>query len=175
VGVNLDMTNDSLRSFVAVPLAAVFLILVLCLFAMQKPPAMGLRVPVPHVRTFPFADCYDDRDVWVRIAKNGGIRINETSVSRNELKLRISEIYENRKEPNAIFMLVDPEVPYGDFVDVYNEVSSANRSLHVGLMTDGLKELLYSCPAGASCGLDWPDHKYIPSCLQFKHISRPAR
>jgi biopolymer transport protein ExbD len=113
--VSIMITNDSLRSFVAVPVAAVFLILLLCLLAMGKRPAMGLRVPVPHVRTLPFAECYDDRSVWVRLAKNGGIRINETSVSRNEVKLRISEIYENREGPNAIFMLVDPEVPYGDF------------------------------------------------------------
>jgi biopolymer transport protein ExbD len=161
------MTSESLRSFLTVPLAAVFLILVLCLFETERPPAMGLRVPVSHVRTFPFAECYDDRSVWVRLAKNGDIRINETPVSRNELKLRISQIYDNREEPNAIFMLVDPEAPYGDFVDVYSKVSSANRSLRVGLMTDGLMALLNACPTGASCGLDWPDHKYIPWCLQF--------
>jgi len=169
-GVYLGMTNDSLRSFLAVPLAAVFLILFLPLFVTGKQPSMGLRVPVAHVRTFPFAECNDDRSVWVLLAKNGGIRINETPVSRRELKLRISEIYENREEPNAIFMLVDPEVSYGDFVDVYNEVSSANRSLHVGLVTDGLMALLNACPTGEACGLDWPDHKYIPWCL---HLNLP--
>jgi len=166
-GVNLGMTNNNLRSYLAGPLAALFLILFLCLFAMGRAPAVGLSVPIAQVRTFPFAECNDDRSVWVFLAKNGGIRVNETPVPRNELRRKISQIYENRQEPNAIFMLVDPEVPYESFVDVYNEVSSANSSLQVGLVTGGLMELLKACPAGASCGLDWPDHKYIPWCLYY--------
>ena len=163
------MTSDSFRSFVALPVASVFLILILCLFAIDKPPATGLRVPVTHVRTFPFSDCYDDRSVWVIVSKDGGVRINETAVPRNELKLRISQIYENRQESNATFMLIDPDVPYGDFLEIYDQVSSANRSLHVGVITDGVMKALKSCPMGASCGLDWPDHKYIPWCLYFNH------
>ena|ERR1039457_4488483 len=120
------MTNDSLRSFVTVPLATIFLILLLCIFTQKRPPATGLIVPVTHVRTFPFNDCNDDRSVWVLLLKDGGIRINETPVPRNELRLRISQIYANRQEPNAVFMRVDPEVPFGDFLDVYDRVVSSS-------------------------------------------------
>ena len=174
------MTIDNLRSFLAIPLAAAFLILVLCLFARERPPAMGLRAAVPRVRIFPFADCYDDRPIWMTLSKDGSIHINETPISGKELKRTLSKIYDGRGEPNAIFMRVDPEVPYGDFVDVYNEVSSVDQNLHVGLMTDGLIRLLKECPVGASCGLDWPDHKYIPWCLSFNnlpvgHLRSPVR
>jgi biopolymer transport protein ExbD len=168
------MTSDSLRSFAAVPLATVFLIVLLCIFTQKRPPATGLSVPVTHVRTFPFNDCYDDRSVWILLFKDGGIRINETPVPRNELRLRISRIYADRQEPKAAFMRVDPEVPFGDFLDVYERVVSASHGLRVGVITDGLESGLKACPKGASCGLDWPDHDYIPWCLYFNSPALPV-
>jgi len=173
-GVEFNVINDSLRSFVAVPLATVSLILLLCIFTQKMPTAMGLSVPLTHVRTFPFNDCYDDRSVWVLLLKDGSIRINETPVPRNELRTLVAEIYANRQEPNAVFMRVDPEVPYGDFVDVYGRVVSASRALHVGVITDGLESRLKECANGASCGLEWPDHDYIPWCLYFPSPALPV-
>ena len=133
----------------------------------RRPPALGVSVPVATVRTFPFKDCYDDRSVWVLLLKDGSIRINETPIPRNELKLHISEIYTNRQEPNAAFMRVDPEVPYADFVDAYSDVVSGHHGLRVGVITTDLNRRLEACPKEASCGLDWPDHEYIPWCLYF--------
>jgi biopolymer transport protein ExbD len=162
------MKMNSLRYTLAASFAAVFLILFLYIFAAaRKPPALGLSVPVATVRTFPFKDCYDDRSVWVLLLKDGSIRINETPVTRNELKPLISKIYANREEPNAVFMRVDPEVPHADFVDAYSQVVSAHYGLRVGLITGDLNRRLEGCPKGASCGLEWPDHKYIPWCLTF--------
>ena len=168
------MKSERIWSFLAAPVAGVFLILLLSVFATGRESPTGLSVPITHVRTFPFDHCWDDRSVWIRVLKTGIIRINETPVPRNELKLRISQIYANRSEPNAAFMMVDPEVPYERFLDVYNELTSANRNLHVGVVTDGVMRDLKACPSGASCGLDWPDHKYIPWCLYSNFPPFPA-
>ena len=162
------MQIDSLRSSLAVSFAAVFLILLLCVLAItRKPSAEGVILPIPKVRTYPFNDCYDDRSVWVLLFKDGRIRINETPISRNELKPLISQIYAYRQEANAIFMRVDPEVPYADFVNAYNDVASAHPGLRVGVITNDLRRHLEACPKDAACGLDWPDHEYIPWCIAF--------
>ncbi len=157
------MDLDRLRSLLAAPMAGLFLILALCTFAVQRPASMGIQIPLLKVRTHPYKDCdfLSDRNIVVQLHNDGSTWINETRVSAGELRPRLAEIYENRMK-KVIFVRPDPEVSFGNFADIYNEVASSTNDLHIILSTRQLDEELHKCPEGSSCGLEWPDRTYEP-------------
>ena len=157
------MDLDRLRSLLAVPLACLFLILVLCVFAVQKQPSVGMHLPLPKVRVHPDKDCdfLSDRNIVLQLHKDGSIFINETRVSQEELRSILVEIYETREE-RVIYILPDSDISFGEFSDIYDKVASSINGLHIALSTRLLDRELKQCPEGSSCGLDWPDHMYVP-------------
>jgi biopolymer transport protein ExbD len=159
------MDLNRLRALVAAPMASLFLILTLCAFLLQRPGAVGMHVPLPKVRTVPYDDCEGvDRWVVVLLHKDGSYWINETQVPADELRSKLGEIYENRKY-KLIYMFSDPDVSYGEFANFYSIVESSTTELRIGLRTRQLEAQLQQCPLGSSCGLEWPDHMYIP-CVE---------
>lgn len=143
-------------------MAALFLILVICIFGVQRPVSVGMHVPVLRVRAVPGYDCPGiDRSIYVQLHKDGSYWLNEEQVSSNELRARLAEIYENREE-KYILMFPDTNVSYGEFADFYDKVVSSTSDLHIILRTRKLQEQLDRCPKFGSCGLDWPDHTYLP-------------
>jgi biopolymer transport protein ExbD len=161
------MDINRLRALVAAPLASLFLILVLCTFGTNRPAPVGIHIPITRVQTISEDKCFDDRDVFVRILKNGSIWINETRLNPNELGPEIAEIMRNRNEQRVVYILPGPDISYGDFANVYNKVASSTKELHVGLITRQLKSQLEKCPLESICGLDWPDHGYLHSCINY--------
>jgi biopolymer transport protein ExbD len=159
------MDLNRLRALLAAPLASLFLVLSLCAFVVQRPPSVGIRVPITKIRTAPYNVCpYVDRSIVVRLLKDGSYWINETLVPANELRPRLADIYENRAE-KILPVYSDPDVTYGLFGDFYSEVESSTSNLHIILRTRGLEAQLQRCPAGMSCGLDWPGIDYTPCSL----------
>jgi len=159
---NNDMDLNHLRALFAAPLAALFLILALCTFALQRPSSVGMYLPITRVRTIADYDCPGvDRTIIVLLRKDGSYWINETQVPANELRPRLAEIYENREE-KILPLFADPEVSYGQFADFYSKVESSTSNLHIILRTRQLQAQLGLCPAFGSCGIDWPDHRYTP-------------
>jgi biopolymer transport protein ExbD len=157
------MDPNRFRSLLAVPLASLFLILVLCLFAVQRPPSVGMNLPLPRVRIDPISNCnfLSDRNIVVHLRKDGSIWINETQESPDELGHILTKIYENRDE-KVIYMLSDPDISYGEFANIYNKVASSTNDLYIVLSTRQLNKEFQKCPSGVYCGLDWPDHTYQP-------------
>lgn len=168
------MDLNRLRSFLAAPLAALFLILVLCVFAVQTPPSVGMHVPLPKVRTVPHNECESaDRWIVVQLHKDGSTWINENQVRADELGSELTEIYENRRY-KFIYMFSDPDVPFGQFANFYNIVLSSTKDLRIGLRTRRLEAQLQDCPLGSSCGLEWSDHAFIP-CVERQIPLPPPR
>ncbi|MGA3009499.1 MAG: hypothetical protein ABSD72_04495 [Terracidiphilus sp.] len=157
------MDLDQLKSLLAVPLASLFLIVVLCVFAVQRPPSVGIRIPLLRVRTVPFKECdfLSDRSIVVRLHKDGSIWINETQESPERLGPVLAEIYDNREE-KVIYILPDPDVSFRDFADRYSKVASSTKNLHIMLSTLQLDKELQQCPPGSYCELDWHGNAYIP-------------
>ena len=157
------MDLDRLRSLLAAPMAGLFLILALCTFVLLRPASRGIQIPLLKVRAHPYKDCdfLSDRNIVVQLHNDGSTWINETRVSAGELRPRLAEIYENRME-KVIIILPEPEVSFGDFANMYNKVASSTSDLHIILRTRQLDKELLQCPEGSSCGLEWPDHKYVP-------------
>jgi hypothetical protein len=84
----------------------------------------------------------------------------------------LGEIYENR-EYKLIYMFVDPDVSYGEFARFYGTVASSTPGLRIGLRTRQMEAEFQQCPQGSSCGLEWPDHTFIP-CVERQILLRPV-
>ena len=156
------MDLNRLRLLVAAPMAGLFLVLSLCALVQQRPASVGIFIPMIRVRTIPDYDCPGvDRWIVVQLHKDGSYWINEEQVPANELRPRLTEIYENRKY-KLIYMFSDPDVSFGEFASFYNTVASSTSDLRIGLRTRQLQEQFEKCPLESSCGLEWPDKTYIP-------------
>jgi biopolymer transport protein ExbD len=155
-------------------MASLFLVLVLCAIALQRPVSAGMELPVTQVRAVPHDDCEGvDRDIVVLLHKDGSYWLNEEQASARELGPMLGEIYENRKY-KLIYMFVDPDVSYGEFARFYSTVASSTPDLRIGLRTRQMEAEFQQCPQGSSCGLEWPDQTYIP-CVERRVLPRPVR
>jgi biopolymer transport protein ExbD len=146
-----------LRTLLAAPLASLFLVLLLCALPTRGPASVGINVPMTRVREIPSENCFSglsDRDIVLHLKDDGSTWINETRLRREEIRERMSRIYENRAERIA-FMLVDPNVSYGEFADVYDQAASSTPGLHIGLLTRQLREHVDHCPPGRGCTIEW--------------------
>ncbi|MGA2890871.1 MAG: hypothetical protein ABSE51_22850 [Terracidiphilus sp.] len=168
------MDLNHLGSLLAAPMASLFLVLSLCAFMLQGPRtvsgSVGMHVPTTRVRTIPLNDCFDGRDIFVKIHNDGNTTINETRKRPDELGQMIAEIMQNRDQ-RVVYMLPDPDISFGEFADIYSRVASSTPDVHVGLITRQINKELRQCPEGSVCGLDWPDHGYANSCI---FTPRPA-
>jgi biopolymer transport protein ExbD len=167
------MDYNRLSSHLAAPLASLFLILAFCTFTLQKPASVGMYLPITRVREIPDFHCLGvDRTILVMLRKDGGYWINETQVPANELRPRLAEIFENRKE-KILPLFSDPDVTFGEFADFYNKVESSTSNLHIILRTRQLQAQLNLCSPFGSCGIDWPDHQYTPCVYRPAPLLRP--
>ncbi|MGB9408892.1 MAG: hypothetical protein WCA89_15250 [Terracidiphilus sp.] len=166
------MDLNRLRALLAVPMASLFLVLVLCVFGVQRPPSVGIHLPMTKVQPITSNSCFDERDIVIIINKDGSTKINETPVQPEKLDSIISKIFQYRHEGRVVYVIPDPDVSFREFADIYNKIASSTDNLHIGLMTRQLKTQLEQCPEGSICGFEWPDHGYTHSCLYFN--SRPV-
>jgi biopolymer transport protein ExbD len=147
------------RSFLAVPLASLFLILVLCVFGTQRQPSAGFRIPMIQNPDKPRHDCSDpNRTVFFRLTRDGTIWLNSTRIPPERLTKIVDEIMENRGD-RILYVVADPEISYVQFVNFLDRVSAARMNLHVALLTDKLRESLEQDRGQAFCELEWPENE----------------
>jgi hypothetical protein len=134
---------------------------------------------VPHK----VCDFTSDRNVVVQLHNDGSSWINETHVSREKLGPILTEIYENRAE-KVIYMLSDPDIPYGEFANFYKTVDSSTSNIHIVLLTPKMQALIQQCPADGVCELIWHDFADIfcgysptfsPFTFRVKHGDKSAK
>jgi biopolymer transport protein ExbD len=149
-----------LRALIAPAMASLFLMLSLCAFVVQSPESVGMYVPVLRVLAIPGYDCpVLDRSIFVQLRKDGSNWINMTQVPANELRARLTEIYENRAE-KFIYMVSDPDVSYGEFANFYSRVASSDSDLRIVLLTRQIQAQAEQCSFGSCCAIEWPDHDH---------------
>jgi len=180
---NYGMYLDRLRSLLAPALASLFLVLCLCALVEQRPAATGIHVPMTRVREIPIENCFNglsDRDIIFIIKNDGTTWINETRLNPAEIRERLSKIYQNRNE-RILYLLVDPTVSYGEFVDVYGQAASSVADLHIGLLTRQVRSQIDLCPSGSGCTIEWPNEPGNIYCKNFfpfvpvRALRSPAR
>lgn len=167
------MNLERLRILIAPALAGLFLALALCTFAVRRPGATGIVLPMTRVRMNPAGDCADaDRWTVVLLHKDGSYWINEDRVPTDELGSQLAAIYAGRKY-KTVWMFADPDVSYGQFAQFYDIVSSSTPNLYIDLRTPRTQEELQHCPLGGSCGMEWPDHTFVPCVARALPKLRP--
>jgi len=143
------MKPDRWLEIAAAPLASLFVLVVLVLYALNRPPeAYGVRMEVPAFSSIPQSqvwqpnnpcDWTDDRSIVIRINQKNEVMINETALQEGELTPRLSAIYDNRSWKFA-FLFADPQLPFGNFVRRYQEVIDSSADLRVALLTPQVAE-----------------------------------
>ena len=162
------MNLDRLCALLAPALVCLFLVLSVFTLAVQTTASTGVYLPITRVRTISFNDCFDDRDIFVRLKKDGSTWINETLERPGKLGPTIAEIMQAGRTQRVVYVLTDPDVSFERFLSSYNEISTSASDLHVGVITTDIDRELRKCPPGSICGLDWPDHGYLHSCLVYE-------
>ncbi len=93
------MNPNRLLELVAAPLACLFLILVLCVFAVQRPVSTGLPISTMRTRGQPLGNCeFNGFTIYLRADGKlaGGSR--EDVVSREVMLARVKEARDNVQE-----------------------------------------------------------------------------
>ncbi|MGD0832271.1 MAG: hypothetical protein ABR907_15120 [Terracidiphilus sp.] len=74
------MDLNRLRLLVAAPMASLFLVLSLCAFVVERPGAVGMRVPMIRVPDQSKNNCSDpNRSVFLQLSNDGRYWINLTA------------------------------------------------------------------------------------------------
>jgi hypothetical protein len=156
VGVKGSMNINRLREFVAAPMACLFLILVLCVLAVEKPVSTGILIPMMHTRANPLSFCeFNGFTVYLRSDGTlaGGSRDEE--VSRGVMLSGIKEAGDNIQD-DTIFIIADPGVSYGDLAALVADVRQTAPSDHIAVVTRAGQLRGWTVPAGVPVG-PWAD------------------
>ncbi|MGA2167354.1 MAG: hypothetical protein ABSG62_04030 [Terracidiphilus sp.] len=162
-GVHRDMDLNRLRTLLAAPMACIFLILILCVFAVERPVSTGILIPMMRIRTEPLSNCeFNGFTVYLRSDGKLAGGSPEDEVSRDVLLSRIREARDNIQD-DTIFVIADPDVPYGEFAALIADIHNAAPPDHIAVVT---REAQVELPPYASrvplgpwadrCRFEWP-------------------
>ena len=155
-----------LRTLLALPLASLFLILLVCVFPVQRTPPVGIRVPMMRVRQTPLANCaFNGFTVYLRSDGKiaGGKR--EDVVLRETMLSRIKEARDNIQD-DTIFVITDPDVSYGQFAELIADIHNVAPPDHIAVVTHEGQITMFYYPNGKPvevladrCRFEWPSVK----------------
>jgi biopolymer transport protein ExbD len=129
------MNLDGLRSLLAVPLACLFLILMLCVFAVQSQVSSGIRIPMMRMRAEPLSNCeFNGFTVYLRSDGQIGGGDQDSRVSQSEMLSRIAQAKDNIQD-DTIFVITDPEVPFERFAGLLANIQNVAPADHIAVVT----------------------------------------
>jgi hypothetical protein len=179
------MGLERFRTLFALPLASLFLILLVCFFATQRPPSMGIRIATMRLRPAPLTNCeFNGFTVYLRsdgtIAGGdiaGGDR--EDVVSRGTILSRIKEARDSIQD-DTIFVIADPDVSFGQFAELIADIHNVAPPDHIGVVTPQGQITLFDHPSGKPvevladrCRFEWPAVKGQSKWLNAEPIPPP--
>ena len=149
------MDLNRLRALLAAPIACIFVILVLCVFTVQRPVSTGIRIPMMRTRTSPPDNCYSPGfTVYLRSDGKTAGSFRESVISRDVLLSRIVAARSNIRD-GAIFVITDPDAPYGDFAALIADIHHAAPADHIAIVTHEAQVEPASYRAGIPTGEIW--------------------
>jgi biopolymer transport protein ExbD len=168
--------NKSLAGLAA-PFACIFLILILCVFAVQRPTSIGIMIPMMRSRAKPLEFCeFNGFTVYLnsdgKVA--GGSRNDE--VSRKVLLSRIREARDNIQD-DTIFVIADPDVPYGEFAALIQEIHNSAPPDHIAVVPREarIEPQFVSGEIWADrCRFEWPAVAGQPTWASREPIQLPS-
>lgn len=142
------MGLERFRTLLALPVASLFLILLVCVFAIQRPPSTGIRITLMKVRSTPLTNCeFNGFTVYLRSDGKvaGGDR--DGVVSKETMLSRIKEARENIQD-ETIFVISDPDVQYGRLVEMISDIQHAAPPDHIAVVTREGQVTMFNRPSG---------------------------
>lgn len=137
MAINTDH-NSLLSDINVTPFVDVMLVLLIVFMVAAPMMVQGVDVSLPKTQHATSLERAEEPLVIV-IDPNGGITINETAVSVENLGEKLTYIFENRSSRN-VFLRADTSVPYGKVVLVMSEIKSAGVE-QLGVVTEPVKSL----------------------------------
>jgi biopolymer transport protein ExbD len=162
-GVHRHMDLNRLRQLVAAPVACLFLILILCVFAVQRPESTGILIPMMRVRAEPLSFCeFNGFTIYLRSDGTLGGGSRDQVVSRDVMLSRIRDARDNIQD-DTIFVIADPEVPYGDLASLLADIHDTAPADHIAVVTRAGQIQAWSIPGRVPlepwadrCRFEWP-------------------
>ncbi|MGB8259430.1 MAG: biopolymer transporter ExbD [Terracidiphilus sp.] len=123
----------------AAPVSALFLVLALVAFGARQHSSAGVPLRVNAIPPDPPAPiACDSMEIVVELDGAGKVRINGFELAREQLRGKLSEIYENRYV-KKVYVMADSSVSYQDFVDFLSRIEGASPGLQVVLFSGELR------------------------------------
>lgn len=133
------MVLNRLRVLLAAPTTCLFLILILCVFAVQKPVPTGIRMAVVRLHPIrPQLSC-DGRFTFVQLLADGKTKINGAEIDPKDLTPRIGTIMEPFAE-RVVYLVPDSDISYARFVETFGELNEAAADMHIVVLSGSLRD-----------------------------------
>ncbi len=158
----MGMDIKNMGMLIAAPMACIFLILTLCAVVVESPHSTGIAVPMMRSRAAPLSNCeLNGFTVYLRSDGKIGGGDREQTVSRKVLLSRVQDARDEIQD-DTIFVIADPDVAYGQFVDLIADIHNAAPADHIAAVTRAGQVDATLIPSGAHeiwadrCRFEWP-------------------
>jgi biopolymer transport protein ExbD len=143
---------------VAPSLATLFVLLTLCIFAVQSTPSTGIKIPILRLHHHKDQLTCDGRWEFVQLLDDGTTKINEEQIREEDLASLVNNIMESRAE-RLIYMVPSPAIPYSRFVGTLSTLRKTVPDLHIGVLSGEVRDA-YMKPGlhrlYLPCDIEWP-------------------
>jgi biopolymer transport protein ExbD len=135
-------------------MAALFILLTLCIFSGESSQSVGIKIPVLSLRHRPDQFTCDGRWEFVQLRDDGTTKINEEKIREGELGPLVSKIMESRAE-RVVYVVPSPGIPYSRFVETLSTLKMAVPDIHIGVLSGKVRDA-YVQLHDQPCDIDWP-------------------
>lgn len=152
------MDISRLRSQLAPSLAALFVLLTLCIFAVQSPPSTGFKFPLLRLHHHKDQISCDGQWEFVQLLDDGTTKINEKRIREEDLPSLVNNIMESRAE-RVIYVVPSPGIPYSRFVETLSTLRKTVPDLHIGVLSGEVRDAYMKPSLQRSylpCDIEWP-------------------
>ena len=151
--VYMYMELNRLRILLAAPTTCLFLILILCVFAVQPVPT-GIAMPVVRLRPNRVQLSCDGRFVFIQLLADGKTKINGTEIHLKDLTPRVGAIMESRVE-RVVYLVPDSGISYARFVETLDELRAVT-DMHIAVLSCSLRDEYFQRRL-EPCDIVWPN------------------
>jgi biopolymer transport protein ExbD len=165
------MKLERFRTLLALPLASLFLILLLCVFARQRPASIGVRMPLLRLRPPRQDISCDGRWVFVELLDDGTTEVNLEPVPPQNLRAMVGKLMEAHAE-RVVYLVPSRGISYARFVETLAALQESAPGTHVGVLSGTVRDA-YIGQSTASilertylpCDIVWPASEFRTTML----------
>jgi biopolymer transport protein ExbD len=156
------MDLGKLTTFLAAPIVCLFGILIVCDLVVQRPVSWGVAIPMMRVRAEPLNNCeFNGFTIYLRSDGKIGGGERDSEVIESVVLSRVAEARDDIQD-ETIFVIADPEVQYGQFVDFIAKIREVAPADHIAAVTRAGQVQAFTAPSGRRevwadrCRFEWP-------------------